>query len=83
MAFDFKKEYKEFYLPKQKPEIVEIPDACKFELFLFDAFLNLESLGLLRVLRQEEFAPVKNATGADSPEIARKMYIAMHKEENI
>ena len=26
MAFDFKKEYKEFYLPKQKPEIVEIPE---------------------------------------------------------
>ncbi len=25
MAFDFKKEYKEFYLPKQKPQIVEIP----------------------------------------------------------
>lgn len=25
MAFDYKKEYKEFYLPKSKPEIVEIP----------------------------------------------------------
>ena len=25
MAFDYKKEYKEFYLPKRKPEIVEIP----------------------------------------------------------
>lgn len=25
MAFDFKKEYKEFYLPKNKPEIVEVP----------------------------------------------------------
>lgn len=25
MAFDFKKEYKEFYMPKNKPEIVEIP----------------------------------------------------------
>ena len=25
MAFDFKKEYKEFYLPKNKPEIIEIP----------------------------------------------------------
>ena len=25
MAFDYKKEYKEFYLPKAKPEIVEIP----------------------------------------------------------
>lgn len=25
MAFDFKKEYKEFYMPKDKPEIVNIP----------------------------------------------------------
>ena len=25
MAFDFKKEYKEFYLPKTKPSIIEIP----------------------------------------------------------
>lgn len=25
MAFDFKKEYKEFYLPKGKPEIVDVP----------------------------------------------------------
>lgn len=27
MAFDFKKEYKEFYLPKNKPEIVTVPAA--------------------------------------------------------
>lgn len=25
MAFDYKKEYKEFYLPSKKPEIVEVP----------------------------------------------------------
>ena len=25
MAFDFKKEYKEFYLPKSKPEIITVP----------------------------------------------------------
>lgn len=25
MAFDFKKEYKEFYLPKNKPEIINVP----------------------------------------------------------
>lgn len=25
MAFDFKKEYKEFYLPKNKPEIISVP----------------------------------------------------------
>jgi len=27
MAFDFKKEYKEFYMPKRKPEIVNVPKA--------------------------------------------------------
>lgn len=27
MAFDFKKEYKEFYLPKDKPQIVTVPAA--------------------------------------------------------
>ncbi len=26
MAFDYKKEYKEYYLPKNKPEIIEIPE---------------------------------------------------------
>lgn len=27
MPFDFKKEYKEFYLPKNKPQIVNVPKA--------------------------------------------------------
>lgn len=27
MAFDFKKEYKAFYMPKDKPEIVDVPEA--------------------------------------------------------
>ena len=27
MAFDFKKEYKEFYQPKNRPEIVTVPRA--------------------------------------------------------
>ena len=25
MAFDYKKEYKEFYLPKRKPELITVP----------------------------------------------------------
>lgn len=28
MAFDFKKEYREFYLPKNKPEIITVPPCC-------------------------------------------------------
>lgn len=27
MAFDFKKEYKELYRPKNRPEIVDVPSA--------------------------------------------------------
>jgi len=27
MAFDFRKEYKEFYMPKNRPEIVNVPKA--------------------------------------------------------
>ena len=27
MAFDFKKEYKEFYMPKNKPQVVNVPKA--------------------------------------------------------
>ena len=27
MAFDFKKEYKEFYMPKNKPQIIDVPKA--------------------------------------------------------
>lgn len=29
MAFDFKKEYKEFYMPKNRPEIVDVPTVIR------------------------------------------------------
>lgn len=54
---------------------VEKPNAYKFESFLFDAFSTLDDMLIMRVKREEEFSPVKNATGVDSPETARKMYL--------
>ena len=52
----------------------EGPNAYKFESFLFDAFERLDDIAILRVKREEEFAPIKNALGEDSPETARKLY---------
>ncbi len=54
--------------------IPEKPNAYKFEKFIFDSFEMLDDVLVLRVKREEEFAPVKNATGSDSPETARKLY---------
>ena len=36
MAFDFKKEYKEFYMPASKPSIVTVPSMNYRQPFVFD-----------------------------------------------
>ena len=53
--------------------IPEKPNAYKFELFIFDSYEMLDDVVVLRVKREEEFAPLKNATGVDSVESAREL----------
>ena len=50
------------------------PNAYKFETFIFDAFSKFEDMLIFRTLREEEFAPIKNKEGVDSPETARRLY---------
>ena len=52
----------------------EQPNAYKFESFIFDAFEQLNDMAIFRVKREEEFAPIKNAEGKDSPDTARTLY---------
>lgn len=54
------------------------PNAYKFEAFIFDAFTSLDSMAILRVKREDEFAPVKNAEGNDSPATSRELYKKFH-----
>ncbi len=56
--------------------VPDSPNAYKFEAFLFDAFGKVDDMAILRVKREEEFAPVKNAdsAGVDCPSTARKLY---------
>ena len=54
---------------------VATPDAKnvrKFETFIFDALLEARNSIIMEVAREDEFSPVKNADGADSPATARR-----------
>ncbi len=52
----------------------EKPNCYKFESFIFDSFNQMEEMAIVRVNREEEFAPVKNKTGIDSAETAKELY---------
>ena len=63
-------------------EIIEPtePNSYKFESFIFDSFEEINSMVILRVERKNEFAPVKNGSGEDSPETARELYNNFHNK---
>ncbi|MGN1327724.1 MAG: UTP--glucose-1-phosphate uridylyltransferase, partial [Clostridia bacterium] len=60
----------------ENDEFVEVtePNAYKFEAFIFDAFNFFDEISILRGKREEDFAPVKNAEGIDSPYTAKELY---------
>ncbi len=51
-------------------------NAVKLETFVFDALPLCESSIVMESLRLDEFAPIKNATGADSPHSCREIQTA-------
>ena len=70
------------YIDKEGNLIVpDSPNAYKFEAFLFDAFGAVDDMAILRVKREEEFAPVKNTDSAnvDCPRTARELYKKFYK----
>jgi len=50
------------------------PNCYKFEKFIFDAFSLFDDITIVRGIREEDFAPVKNLTGEDSLETAKVLY---------
>ena len=56
-------------------------DLYKFEKFYFDAFPYLDDMLVMRVKREEEFAPIKNKEGVDSPKTAIEIYEKYYKVE--
>ena len=54
--------------------IAENPNAYKFESFIFDSFAYFNDIAVLRGKREEDFAPIKNKEGIDSPKTAIELY---------
>lgn len=66
---------KNSYIDENLQEVItEEPNTYKYEAFIFDGFEYLEDMVILRVNREEEFAPIKNQKGVDSPETAKQIY---------
>lgn len=59
----------------QKPET---PNAYKFETLILDMIYMMDNCLSFEVVREKEFAPVKNATGVDSVESARELLVKNH-----
>ncbi len=50
----------------------EEPNAVKLEMFVFDAMPMSQQTVILETVRSEEFSPIKNAKGQDSPATSRR-----------
>jgi UDP-N-acetylglucosamine/UDP-N-acetylgalactosamine diphosphorylase len=51
----------------------EEPNGCKFEQLVLDMIHDMDTCLPFEVVREKEFAPVKNKEGADSVETARAL----------
>lgn len=70
---------KNMYIKTANGSISQI-DVWKFETFVFDAIPLAEKTLAMEVKREEEFSPVKNITGVDSPEKAKEDMCALFKK---
>lgn len=74
---------KNSYIDENGKEIVpEEPNSYKFESFIFDAFEFFDDIAILRGKREDDFAPVKNKEGVDSPKTAKELYEKYWKRQN-
>ena len=66
---------KNSYVDEEGKEVIpDEPNSYKFEAFIFDSFELFDDIAILRGKREDDFAPVKNKEGVDSPKTAKELY---------
>ena len=66
---------KNSYIDENGKEVIpQEENSYKFESFIFDAFELFDDIAILRGKREDDFAPVKNKEGVDSPKTAKELY---------
>ena len=74
---------KNSYIDENGKEVIPTePNSYKFEAFIFDAFELFDDIAILRGKREEDFAPVKNKDGVDSPKTAKELYEKYWNRQN-
>ncbi|MFW6218410.1 MAG: UTP--glucose-1-phosphate uridylyltransferase [Verrucomicrobiota bacterium] len=56
----------------------EEPNGIKFEMFVFDALPLAKNPVIIEAAREDDFSPVKNAEGRDSPQTAKEDQLRMY-----
>jgi len=78
-----------YHIAHKKAEYLDIngeivkptePNIYKFETFIFDSWEYFDNIAILRGKREEDFAPIKNKEGVDSPKTAIELYNNYIKE---
>lgn len=71
------------YINEKGELVIPKEENCyKFEKFIFDSFCLFDEIAILRGKREEDFAPIKNRKGIDSPQTAKELY-EKYMEKNV
>lgn len=85
----YHKAFKKIFYINEEGELItpSEPNGYKFETFIFDLFEEAKNIVLMEVSRFEEFSPLKNKEGDDSPQEVKesliKLYASWIKEAKI
>jgi UDP-N-acetylglucosamine/UDP-N-acetylgalactosamine diphosphorylase len=64
-----------------RPITPKVPNGYKFEKFIFDLLPNAKKVAFLAFEKKDEFSPVKNAEGDDSPATCKRDMMSKWRKE--